>query len=149
MLKIVIDTNVVIDASEDYFRYANRIIDLVIAGQVEAYANHATLAENKLLARRKIQDPGYLKKLEYFFEVVKPIQTSITKQVIEDREDEKILASALSAHADFLITSDNHLLKLEKIKHTKIVRPNEFWSEYEDEGEGWMKWIKNFIAPEA
>ena len=146
MLKIVIDTNVLIDASEDYFGYANRIIDLVIAGQVDAYANNGTLRENKLLARRKIIDEGYLRKLEYFFDAVHPIETKITKAVTEDREDEKILASATQSRADFLITSDRHLLKLEKVGHTRIVRPNEFWSRYEDEGEGWMKWVKSFIG---
>lgn len=157
MLRVVIDTNLLIDGSEDFFNYANRILDLIIAGQVQAYANKATLRENKLLARKKITDEGYLKKLEYFYDVVqeaKGTPFSSTKKesplrlpFVEDPEDIKILASALACEADFLITSDKHLLKLEKVKTTKIVRPAEFWSRYEEEGEsGWMKWMRNFIG---
>ncbi len=107
MLKLVIDTNVLIDASEDYYRYANRILDLVLAGSIEAYANQATLRENKLLARRKITDEGYLKKLEYFFDAVKPVSSRSNLDVVaDDREDNKILESAVAAHADALITGN-------------------------------------------
>ena len=146
-MKIVLDTNVLIDASEDYFRYANRILDLVISGQIEAFANRETLLENKFLAEKKITDKGYLKKLEYFFDVVKPVETKVVDQVVEDPEDNKILASAIVAGADFLITSDQHLLKLEKVSKTRIVRPNEFWSRFEEGSDsGWQKWLKDFIG---
>src|SRR5579872_5008451 len=78
MIKVVIDTNLLIDGSEDFFNFANRIIDLVIAGQIEAYANHQTLRENMFLAEKKITDEGYLKKLKFFFAAVHPVETKIT-----------------------------------------------------------------------
>ena len=146
MLKIVIDTNVLIDGSNDSHHYANRIIDLVISGNVQAYANKRTLRENKFLVFQKITDPGYLKKLEYFFDLVQPVENTKRINVVEDSEDNKILESAVAAHADFLITSDQHLLKLKKYQGVKIVRPEAFWQEWEEEGEsGWLKWLKNFI----
>ncbi|MBX4187237.1 MAG: putative toxin-antitoxin system toxin component, PIN family [Candidatus Doudnabacteria bacterium] len=145
MLKVVIDTNLLIDGSEDFYNYGNRIIDLVISGQIEAYANKATLRENKFLADKKIADQGYLKKLEYFYDTVRQVKNAERLDVVEDSEDNKILESAVASEANYLITSDRHLLKLEKYQGVKIVRPAEFWSRYEDEGEGWTKWIKNFI----
>jgi putative PIN family toxin of toxin-antitoxin system len=145
MLKLVIDTNLLIDGADDFYNFGNRIIDLVISGNVEAYANKATLAENRLLSRQKITDDGYLKKLHYFFDVVKTVNNIPHLDEVEDPDDNKILESAVGCHADYLITSDRHLLKLEKYKGTKIVRPGEFWSRYEDEGEGWAKWLKSFI----
>src|SRR3989344_6370000 len=123
MLKVVIDTNVLIDASEDFYRYANRILDEVIAGDIEAYANSGTLRENRLIAKRKILDEGYSRKLEYFFAVVKPVDPIKRLTIVEDPQDNKILESAVVANADFLITSDQHLLKLEEYQGTKIVRP--------------------------
>jgi predicted nucleic acid-binding protein len=78
--------------------------------------------------------------------LVKPVETIKHLQVVEDRADNKILESAVAVDADFLITSDRHLLKLEKFRGIRIVRPAEFWSRYEDEGEGWIKWIKDFIG---
>ncbi len=144
-MKVVLDTNTLIDASEDFYHYANRIIDLVIAGQIEAYANKATLRENKFLSSKKIQDEGFHKKLDYFFDLVKPIENSERLEVVEDRDDNKILESALAAKADYLITSDKHLLKIEKFKGIKIVTPARFWTLWEDEREGWAKWLRNFI----
>lgn len=145
MLKVVIDTNLLIDGSEDFYNFGNRIIDLAISGNIEAYANKATLRENKLLAGKKINDGGYLKKLEYFYDVVKPVELPRHINVVEDRQDDKILESAIASHADYLITSDNHLLKLEKYEDVRIVRPGVFWQIWEDEGEGWVKWINNFL----
>ena len=145
MLKVVIDTNLLIDGSSDFYNYGNRIIDLVIGGQIEAYANRATLRENIFLTNKKISDEGYLKKLEYFFDSIKPIKNYERLTVVEDKDDNKILESGVASGADYLITSDRHLLKIEKYKGVSIVRPAEFWSIYEDEGEGWTKWIRNFI----
>jgi len=147
MLKIVIDTNLLIDGAEDFYHYGNRIIDLVIGGQIEAYANRSTLKENKFLVRKKISDEGYLKKLDYFFEVLKPVENIPRLNVVkDDRQDNKILESAVAAKADYLVTSDRHLLKLEKYKGIRVVTPSGFWRLYEDEGEsGWHKWLKNFI----
>jgi putative PIN family toxin of toxin-antitoxin system len=146
MLKIVLDTNALIDGSDDFYNYSSRIIDLVIADQVEAYANSGTLRENKLLAQRKIKDDAYLRKLEYFFDSVHPVDIRERLSVVEeDPEDNKILESAVNSNADYLITSDRHLLKLENYNGTRIVRPEIFWSIWEEEGEGWGKWVKSFI----
>lgn len=146
MFKVVIDTNALIDASSDFYHYANRILDLVIAGQIEAYANRGTLRENKFLAQKKILDEGYLKKLEYFFDVVKPVVNTERLNIVEDHEDNKILESAVASKAGYLITSDHHLLKIEKYKGVRITTPAGFWRIYEDEGDhGWRKWLDNFI----
>lgn len=145
-MKLVIDTNILIDAKTDYYHYANRIIDLVISGEVEAFANSAMLVENERMTKKKIFDPGHLKKLEYYFSALNLIESQERLDMVEDDpQDNKILETALAASADYLITSDNHLLKLEKFKKTKIVRPAEFWSRWEEEGEGWVRWLKNFI----
>lgn len=147
MLKVVIDTNLLIDSEQDFYNYPSRIIDAVIAGQVEAFANRATLRENHLIAGQKIQDPNYLNKLRYFFEVVKPLEYSKKLSVVsEDSQDNKLVESALGAKADYLVTSDKHLLALGKYKGVRIVRPEEFWHIYEDRGNNlWQRWINNFI----
>lgn len=147
MLKVVIDTNSLIDADSDEYNYSNRIIDEVIAGDIEAYANRATLRENKFIAPQKLNDPNFYKKLEYYFRAVKTVESPERLDVVEDdREDNKILESAVASGADYLITSDHHLLKLEKFKETRIVTPTQFWNIYEEEGEGWTKWLRNFIT---
>lgn len=148
MLKVVLDTNVLIDGSTDDYNYGRRIIDEVIAGNIKAFANHATLAENHLIAKRKISDAGYLARLEYFFDKITPVSNLAKpiQAVEEDSQDNKLLESAVASEADFLITADHHLLKIEKYKGTRILRPAEFWSRYEDgSDQGWTKWLKDFI----
>ena len=139
MLKVVIDTNVLLDGSTDDYNFGRRIIDEVIAGDVEAFANKATLAENKLLAKEKISDQGYLKRLDYYFGCLRLQEFGLRLNVVpEDAEDNKLVEAAVAAGADYLITAYQHLLKLENYQGTKIVRPGQFWAEYEEGSEkGW------------
>ena len=146
MYKIVIDTNLLIDGSSDDYNYGNRIIDEVIGGKLEAYANRASLRENQFIAARKISDETYLKKLNDFFAKINPAPDELRLKVVEDNEDNKILASAVGVNADFLITSDWHLLKLGEYEGVRIVNPTQFWSEYSQEsGSGWKDWMGKFI----
>jgi putative PIN family toxin of toxin-antitoxin system len=146
MIKIVLDTNLLIDGSGEDFSFGNRIIEEVLKGKLSAFANRQTLAENRLMARKKITDQGYLEKLEKFFEVVIMLEGNIKLDIVEDREDNKILASGVESNASFLVTSDRHLLKLESYGDLKIVSPGQFWSIYEQEtGSAWKSWIGDFI----
>lgn len=44
----------------------------------------------------------------------------------EDPNDNMFLEAAEESDADFIITQDNHLLKINKFKNTKILTPEEF-----------------------
>jgi len=52
---------------------------------------------------------------------------------VEDREDARFLACALAADADYLITSDNHLLRVGNFGRTSIVKPSVFVREAMEE----------------
>ena len=147
MLKVVIDTNLLVNGSTDDYSFANRIIDEVIAAKIIAYANHATLRENKLLTDTKVRDTEYLKKMQNFFSVVNEVaRASQLIDIVEDPDDNKLVESAAVAKADYLISSDRHLLKLEQYLDTKIVSPENFWNIYEEEsGTGWQDWIGQFV----
>ena len=56
LMNIVLDTNLLIDGSADDYNFGSRIIDEVLAGNLNAFANRSTLAENRLMAGRKISD---------------------------------------------------------------------------------------------
>jgi putative PIN family toxin of toxin-antitoxin system len=46
--------------------------------------------------------------------------------ICRDREDDAILACALSAEADYLVTGDADLLELGIFKRIKIIKPRDF-----------------------
>lgn len=143
--RIVIDTNLLIDGSTDDYNFGNRIVDEVIAGKIEACANKKSLRENIFISRQKISDQDYLEKLEQYFHSVIEVDP-LNIDIVEDQEDNKILASAITGNASHLITSDWHLLKIGEYEGVKVVRPAEFWQIYSEEsGDGWRNWMSNFI----
>lgn len=141
-MKVVLDTNVLIDGIRDEYSYQKRIIDEVVSGQIEAYANRQTLQENKLIMKQLIDNPEYEGIINDFFGQVNWVYNRRQVNIVRDREDNKILESAVEAEADYLITNDNDLLSIGSYENIKIVTPSEFWVTYHDE-EGddlWKKW---------
>ena len=146
-MKVVLDTNVLIDGIRDEHSYQKRIIDEVVAGQIEAYANKQTLQENRLIMRQLIDNPEYEQVINDFFAQVNWVVNRRQVHIVRDSEDNKILESAVEAEADFLVTNDNDLLEIGEYEGVKIVNPSQFWVNYQDE-EGddiWKKWA-GFIA---
>jgi hypothetical protein len=82
-----------------------------------------------------------------YFGQVNNVYTRRDIHVVRDEEDNKILASALEAGAEYLVTRDNDLLSLEEYEGVKVVNPTEFWAHYhDDEGQDlWKQWA-GFMA---
>jgi uncharacterized protein len=145
-MKIVIDTNVLINGFKDDYSYEKKIIDAVISGEIEAYANKQTLRENKLISSQLIDSDEYKKELNNLFAQINWVVNRRQINIVSDPEDNKILESAVEADADYLITSDNDLLSLEKHQNVQIINPAQFWAKYKDEGmDLWKQWT-NFIT---
>jgi putative PIN family toxin of toxin-antitoxin system len=143
-MKVVLDTNVLIDGFKDEYSYQWRIIQEVIGGSIEAFANNQTMRENRLIMDRLITDDEYRRVLDRFFSQLQPVSNPHRIHAVSDAEDNKILESAVVAGADYLVTGDAALLELDPFEGVRIVQPIEFWKIYED-GTGddaWAKWVK-------
>ena len=75
-MKVVIDTNILINAASDESSYAFRIIKEVIEGRVEAYATHQTMSENRQILRKLVRDREYRELLEEYFRKLKEAEDS-------------------------------------------------------------------------
>src|SRR6185369_2423402 len=104
-MKIVLDTNVLINGFKDEHSYEKKIIDAVIAGEIEAYANRQTLQENQLISSQLISDEEYSKELSDLYAQMNWVVNRHQIRIVSDPEDNKILESAVEAEADYLITS--------------------------------------------
>lgn len=145
-MKVVLDTNVLINGFKDEHSYEKRIVDAVIAGEIEAYANRQTLQENKLISHQLINNDEYQNQLNNLFTQINWVVNRRQIRIVPDPEDNKILESAVEAEADYLITSDNALLNIEAHQKVKIVTPAQFWANFKDEGlDLWKQWT-NFIT---
>ncbi len=144
-MKVVLDTNVLIDGFRDDYSYEKQIIDEIRTGKIEAYANRQTIQENKLILGRLVDNSDYERELNDFFSQITLVVNRHQIHVVRDPEDNKILESAVEAEADYLITRDNDLLELKKYKEVEILSPQAFWVRYKDEGNDlWQAWA-NFI----
>lgn len=145
-MKIVLDTNVLINGFKDEYSYEKKIIDAVISGEIEAYANKQTLQENRLISSQLIDNDEYKNQLNDLFAQINWVINKRQIQIVSDPEDNKILESAVEAGADYLITSDNALLNIGQYQTTKITNPGQFWANYKDEGmDLWKQWT-NYIT---
>jgi len=63
-------------------------------------------------------------RIVYIAEIV-DVKTKITA-VVEDPDDNKIIECAVDGQVNYLITKDNHLLKLKEYYGIKIMSPEEF-----------------------
>lgn len=140
-MKVVLDTNVLIDGFKDEYSYEKRVINEVIAGRLSAYANRQTLQENKLILNQLLDNPDYKDELEDFFMQVTYVVNRHRIHIVPDEEDNKILESAVEARADYLITSDRDLLGLGSYGNIKILKAIDFWAKYKDEDKDtWNEW---------
>ncbi len=140
-MKVVLDTNVLIDGFKDEYSYEKRIINEVIAGNIEAYANRQTVQENKLILHQLLQGTDYEQELNDFFAQVTFVVNRRRIHVVPDEEDNKILESAVEAGAEYLVTSDRDLLGLGDYGEIKILKAIDFWARYKDEDQNtWNEW---------
>ncbi len=144
-MKVVLDTNVIIDGIKDDYSHEKQIIDAVINDDIEAFANHQTLQENKLILRQLIENPEYQLEMQTLFDHIQLVRNRHQIHVVRDPEDNKILESAVEAGADFLITRDNDLLSIGEYEQVRIITPAEFWNKYQDENNNlWGQWANFF-----
>ena len=152
MLTVVVDTNILIDCWKDDFSYSRRIIDEVIAGNIRAVASSQIARENQLILDRLVNNPAHYELVNNFFNYIDIIPVARKVNVVKyDPDDNKFLACAEEAKADYIISKDSHLLEIWEYKGTRIVTPEDFWREYEkqhdpDGREEWQEWMKNVLS---
>ncbi len=143
MTKVVLDTNVLINATQDEFAYEKRIIDEVIKGNIQAYGTNPMIRENQLILDQYVPDPKQKEFLNQYFAYLEEVPIRFHHKIIEwDSDDDKFINAALSAEADYIISSDAHLLDHDGFEGLKIMKPKDFWAVYkqddDEEARSWM-----------
>lgn len=127
MKKIVIDTNVLIDGARDEHSAAWLIIQDVLAGQLTAFISQKLEREIRLILNRKMEDQEYYQRIEKFLAAAQRVELQPHGRLVpDDPEDDKVLATAIDANADALITADKHLLILDPYDSIRILTPIQF-----------------------
>ena len=124
-MKVVLDTNILASGAISAAGTVSRIIDAWRSGQFRLIVSAPILEElertlQKPYFRRYLtekQSSRFLKLLQRRA-TVSPITVSV-HEIATHSEDDVILATAISAKADYLVTGDTKLQRLEMYQCTK------------------------------
>ncbi|MCG2691917.1 putative toxin-antitoxin system toxin component, PIN family [Microgenomates group bacterium] len=129
MLKVVLDTNVIVSAIV-FGGKPELILNLITAEKIDGYISRFIIAETCGILRQKFKHTE--SEIEAIEETLKNafslIEPNFSISIVKDNPpDNKILACALAAKADYLISGDKkHILLLKKIKNIPILSPEQF-----------------------
>ena len=132
-MKVVLDTNILVSGTfwtGDSFKILKKIdnkeIELILSQElIEEY--NEVIYSDEIIEKAKNKDltlNSIVQKIISNAIIVEPKKNfDIIK---EDSDDNRILECAVEWHVDYIITQDNHLLKLKEFNKIKIVTPKEF-----------------------
>lgn len=133
MLKIIIDTNVLISAliqkNYPYFILHN----ILFEGNFELCISDELLEEYiEVLHRPKFAAyPDFLNQAEYTIAKILDYSIKYTPtekiELLKDVDDNKILELAKASNADFIITGNIKDFTISEFNNTKIKSPKDFW----------------------
>jgi len=132
MVKVVLDTNVIISAL-GWGGTPGNVITLWKEGKIILYISAEVFNEYLELLQRRIKPS---KDYQWFvrlidkrknIEIVKPEKHFTV--IKEDPDDNIFLDCAVEGKVKYIISGDEHLLNLKKFKGVKILTPSEFLRE--------------------
>lgn len=84
--------------------------------------------EEKLTKKFHFHESKTAKIIRFIYvnaEVVEP--ADLNEKICRDSDDDNVLAAALEAKADCIVTGDTDLLILKSFRGIKIISPSDFW----------------------
>lgn len=143
VLRVVLDTNVLIDSAQDPFSASAQLLEAIQEGRIEGLATLDTQREYRKIIRRLILDEEEQSKLLAFVDELALVDSGSVEVAIDDAEDYKFLQAAAGGQAHLLVTSDKHLLDVGELGGTRVVRPTEALAALEEEAGGeWTTWVE-------
>ncbi len=126
--RIVVDTNIMVGAIMKPSGASNKILDIWIQGRLTLLVTERTLDEYRTILSQKWLKPDRVRELNRHVSelavVVDPKER--VHEIKDDPSDNRFLECAAEGEADYIITSDQHLLALKQFRQTEIVRPTQF-----------------------
>ncbi|MFY9821990.1 MAG: putative toxin-antitoxin system toxin component, PIN family [Thermoanaerobaculia bacterium] len=131
-MRAVADTNIVVSGLL-WHGSSRRILERARLGEIELFTSSALLAElQDVLSRRKFARRLELARVEplrlvlgyaALARIVVPAE--IPPAVFDDPDDDEILACAVAARAEVIVSGDSHLLTLKEFRGIRILRAAE------------------------
>ncbi len=131
--RVVLDTNVYISALL-WTGVPHRLLRLAEAGDITLVTTPAIMEElrevlerPKFMPRIRALQSSVAELMEALLSIVEVVQDLPIEPVVKrDPDDDKILACASGARADWIVSGDDHLLSLKSYREISILTPRQF-----------------------
>lgn len=127
-MRLVLDTNVVVSALI-WGGTPLKLLQAATAGDIELYTTTALLAELRtvferahLVSRLQAQRSSVEQAIAHYGELAISVSPLSTPRVVPgDADDDHVIAAALAAKADLVVSGDRHLLSMQSYQGIGIV----------------------------
>ncbi|MDZ7798416.1 MAG: putative toxin-antitoxin system toxin component, PIN family [Patescibacteria group bacterium] len=130
-LKVILDTNIIISA---YFKKQSnsaRVLKLASKEKIKTFWNNKMRNELNIILRNIHARQSFYKSIDKIYNNKnKIIRTPRINLIKEDPSDNIFLGLAKATQADFVVSSDHHLLKFKEFDKTRILKPSQFINYY-------------------
>ena len=131
-MRLVLDTNVVVSGLI-WGGVPRQLLDLGRDGHTTLFTSSLLLDEladvlgrskfAAMLASQQTTPESLMRRYGILAKLVDPV--NIKRTVAHDADDDAVIATALGAQADLIVTGDSHLLKLHLWRGIQILKPND------------------------
>ena len=128
-MNVTVDTNFLISSTLWDNSSAHKLLLKLIENNAKIYATKEILDEFSKVLRRdfKCSEEEINERINSVLSFVSLVVSKTKINIIkDDSDDNKILECAIESNSEYLLTYDNHLLKIKEYKGIKILKPEEF-----------------------
>jgi putative PIN family toxin of toxin-antitoxin system len=136
MLKVILDTNIIISFLVTDSDFIKKLIDLKNLRKLELFSSLEifeeltnTLQKTKMKDLLKVNQKKVATFVAYYKYKIKFVKPALQIDICRDPKDNKFLELAKEIEANYLITGDYDLLDLKLFESTKILKPSDFINE--------------------
>jgi len=130
--RVVLDTNIYLSGII-FGGNCRHILDLMIKKKIRVITSPAILLEisQKLKQKFKWSQNQIFTVIRTLIKSTKVVQPQIKIRAVKmDKSDDKIIEAATAGRTNYIVSGDQHLLKIKQYQKIKIVAPTEFLSIY-------------------
>ena len=127
-MRFALDTNFIVSATQWDYSIAHKLLEKFIREGHELFITKEILEEFEEVLKRDFkysneESKSIIEKVLQFLILIIPSKK--VDVVKEDPDDNKIIECAIESEAEYILSYDNHLLRLKEYLGIKIIKPEE------------------------
>lgn len=131
VLRVVLDTNLFVAAYWSARSASARVVHACEENRLRLLYSPAIRREMSRILRNAQTSEAHRRRVDLLLESAEEVHpTRAIRVVPEDPDDDKFIECAVEGDADYVISSDDHLLRLGEVEGVGIVKPGAFAREH-------------------